>query len=142
MAKAKYPLSKTKFRVEVEGLDELSGWRKVEGLRSGTSVTAVYDETTGLPKHLPGKRFAGPIRLERMYDGDNSLAKWGREGARQPRNGSVIFFDYTGEEATRFNWSHGWVSLHELGPFLADPEAEGPQLEIVEITVENIFVVD
>jgi hypothetical protein len=135
----KYPLSRTKFRVEIERFEELSGWRKVEGIRVVTPSTPVYDETTGLPRHLPGKRSAGPIRLERMFDGDGSLSDWAKDGAKDLRNGSVIFLDYTGEEAIRYNWSGGWVSMHEVGPFIADAEVEGPQMEIVEITVEDIF---
>jgi hypothetical protein len=140
MAKNKYPLNRTKFRVEIADLDGLTGWRKVEGLRTGTRSDPVYDETTGLPRHLPGKKFAGPIRLERMFDGDAKLAGWARAGATEPHNGSVVFLDYTGEEKLRFNWSNGWVSLYELGPFVADADADGPQLEIIEITVEDIFV--
>jgi hypothetical protein len=136
----RYPLNRAKFRVEIEGREELTGWRRVDGLRMATASTPVRDEATGLPRHLPGLRTAGPIRLERLFDGDPFLAEWYGEHGTRPLNGSVVFLDYSGEEKLRYNWSGGWCSLYELGPFVADVDGDGPQVEVVEITVEDIFV--
>jgi hypothetical protein len=139
MAESRYPLSKTKFKVEIQGMPELSGWLKVSGVKFGMQTSLIYDEHSGLPRNFPGKKMAGPIRLERMFDANDALAKWANEGARRPLNGSVIFLDYTGEEGRRFNWSGGYITLYELDSFDASPESEGTAKEIIEITVEDIF---
>ena len=139
MPDSKYPLSKTKFRVEIQDLPELGGWVKASGLKYGMQTTLIYDQHSGLPRNFPGKRMAGPVRLERMFDSNDSLAKWASDGAKRPLNGSVIVLDYTGEEARRFNWSGGYVTTYELDPFDASTDSEGAAREIIEITVEDIF---
>ena len=139
MAETQYPLSKTKFRVEIDGLPELGGWIRVSGLSKRVNNSKHYATHTNTPTHLPGKVVCGPIRLERTFDQDDSLAKWAFDGAKRPLNGSVIFLDYTGEEARRFNWSNGWVSEYDPGEFDALPDSEGPAIEVIEITVEDIF---
>lgn len=135
----RYPLSRTRFRVEIDGLGELDGWVAVKGLTFGSRTSEMYGQHTQNAKHLPGKRVAGPITLVRHFDQNTQLADWAREGPRKPLNGSVIFLNYVGEESRRFNWSAGWVSNYDPGEFDATPESEGPALERVVITVEDIF---
>jgi hypothetical protein len=47
--------------------------------------------------------------------------------------------DDNGQEACRVNWSNGWVSSYDLGAVNGSPDGEGSALEILEITVEEIF---
>ena len=135
---AKYPLSKTKFKVEIAGLEDLGGWVKVRGITFGVQTTPIFSQHTQNPTYLPGKRKAGPITLVRMFDEDQKLAEWASKGAEEPRNGSVIFLDYTGQETRRFNFEGAYVSGYDLSEFDARDESEGTAEETIILTVENI----
>lgn len=134
----RFPLSKTKYVVEIAGMEDLVGWVKVVGIKFGILVTPIYAQHTQNPTYLPGKRHAGPLTLVRMLDDNPKLAEWADKGPEDPRNGSVILIDHTGTEKRRFNFEGGYVIDYSLSTFDANDLSEGTATETVVLAVENI----
>jgi phage tail-like protein len=134
----KYPLTRTKFQVEISGLEPLPGWVRVSGIRFGTQTSPVFAQHTQTPSHLPGKKFSGPLTLVRMFDARTDLAEWAARGAEDPRNGSVIFLDYTGEESRRFNFEGAYVSEYLVSECDATDQSEGHLEETIVLVVEVV----
>jgi hypothetical protein len=139
MAEATYPISRSFFKVEIDGYNNLSGWVGVPQILSRTQTQEYFDDHSGRPRHLPGKKQGVVIKLERHFDSDPTLMKWHEKGSTEQRNGSIIYFDHNKKEVRRINWSAGYISSWSTTPFDVSPESEGPARERVEIVAENLF---
>jgi hypothetical protein len=139
MPEATYPISRSFFRVEIDGLADLSGWVGVPQILSRVHAEEYYDNHAGRPRHLPGKKKGIVIKLERYFDSNTALLNWHEKGSTEQKNGSIIYFDHNKKEVKRINWSAGYVASWSTTPFDVSPEAEGPAREIVEIVAENLF---
>lgn len=127
-----------KFRVEIDGVTpHLKGWLSVSGLEVRHEVSRYYDDHNETPRTMGGKTRVGPLILTRALDTDRALYQWANQGAKQLRNGAIIFLDYAGNEAFRSNWFNGWVTRWYIDEMKVASSTETVQ-EVVEISIEDI----
>lgn len=139
MPEATYPISRSAFRVEIQGLEDLGGWVGVPKIHSESNTQPYYDSHSDRPRHAPGKKQEIVITLQRYFDADTALLNWHEKGSTEQRNGSIIYFDHNKKEVRRINWSAGYVRAWTTTGFDVSPEAEGPARETVVIVAENLF---
>ncbi|HEY6058336.1 MAG TPA: phage tail protein [Candidatus Limnocylindrales bacterium] len=110
------------FSVEIDGV-ELAQFSELSGITSEIDVIDLKENTAqGKPiiKKLPGARKPPTITLKRAKNSSTALWDWHYamyEGkvADARKNGSVVLYDYTFGEVSRYNFVNGWVSKVTMG---------------------------
>jgi phage tail-like protein len=126
------------FKLEVDGL-LMAQFKEVGGITSEITVIEHRENSKdGLPvmKKLPGMKKSGDITLKRGRTDDKALWEWHKKvqdgdikGAR--KNGSIVLYDYTHGELSRWNFVAGWPSKVNLGAL----QAQGNDVLLEECTI-------
>ena len=133
-------LSGYNFSIEIDSV-MVAQFREVSGL-SAEITTIEHRENTpaGLPvmKKLPGARKYGDITLKRGRTDSKDLWDWIKllqdgkvDEAR--KNGSIVLYDYAGEEKSRFNFINAWPSKVSIGSM----QAGGSEVLVEECTLTH-----
>jgi phage tail-like protein len=139
------PLASYSFGVEITGVT-IAQFKEVSGL--GITIGVIENRSNqggALPvlQKLPGSVKYDDIHLSRGKVADPAFWQWIKtvqEGKvdQARKDGSVILYDYSRGEVSRFNFFRGWPSRVEIGKLSAG--ADSVLLESVVITVESIEV--
>jgi phage tail-like protein len=91
---------------------------------------------------LPGRTKAGEVTLTRGFSADTSFEKWMKQAqlgdvATARKGGSIIFYDYMGEELKRYKLTNCYPKKLELGALKAgDTSVLTEKLTLVHEGVE------
>src|SRR5262249_15306532 len=128
------------FSIEIDSVT-VAQFREVTGLTAEvTTIEHRENNPKGLPlmKKLPGTRKYGDITLKRGRTDSNDLWEWMKtvhdgkiDDAR--KNGSIVLYDYQGEEKSRFNFVNAWPSKVSLGSM----QAGGSDVLVEECTLTH-----
>jgi phage tail-like protein len=139
------PLASYSFGVEITGVT-IAQFKEVAGL--GISIGVIenrQNQVNGQPilQKLPGSVRYDDIHLSRGKVADPAFWQWMKvvqdgkiDEAR--KDGSIVLFDYTHGEVTRFNFFGGWPSRVEIAKLQAG--SEQVLLESVVIAIERLEV--
>jgi phage tail-like protein len=115
-----------KFSVEIDGVG-VAQFREISGISAEIQVIEHRENKVGgLPmmKKLPGAKKFGDLTLKHGRTDKNMLWEWIKQvqdgdiqGAR--KNGSIVLFDYSQGETSRFNFVNAWPSKVTLGALQA-----------------------
>src|SRR3954447_5401754 len=134
------------FGLEFDGV-AITSITEVSGLKMEQDVIELKENGGADGKHavkkLPGRWKAGECTLKRGLTGDNSFEKWIKyaqlgqmKDAR--KGGSIIIFDYEGNELKRYKFTNAWPKSLEVGPLKAGEAT--PQTEPLILTYERLEV--
>lgn len=108
--------------IQIRAITEVTGLKMEQDVieyKSNTAKDGKYNV-----KKLPGRWKAGECTLTRPLTKDNSFEKWVKDSqlgkmkdAR--KGGSIIVFDYEGEEVKRYNLTAAWPKSLELSSMKA-----------------------
>lgn len=128
------------FSIEIDSVT-IAQFREVAGLEAEiTTIEHRENSTKGLAlmKKLPGTRKYGDITLKRGRTDSNDLWTWIKtvqdgkiDDAR--KNGSIVLYDYSGTEKSRFNFINAWPSKVSLGSM----QAGGSEVLLEECTITH-----
>jgi phage tail-like protein len=139
------PLASYSFGVEISGVT-IAQFKEVNGL--GIAVGVIEhraNQVGGLPvlQKLPGSVHYDDIHLSRGKVADPAFWSWIKtvqdgqiDQAR--KDGSIVLFDFSHGEVTRFNFFGGWPSRVEIGKLAAG--ADQVLLESVTIAIDRLEV--
>jgi phage tail-like protein len=114
------------FSVEIDGVS-IAQFREIGGIAAEIQVIEHRENKKGglpLMKKLPGAKKYGDLTLKRGRTDNKALWDWIKkvqEGNidEARKNGSVVLFNYTHGEVSRFNFTNGWPSKVSLGALQA-----------------------
>jgi phage tail-like protein len=114
------------FSVEIDGVS-IAQFREIGGITAEIQVIEHRENKKGglpLMKKLPGAKKYGDLTLKRGRTDNKALWDWIKkvqEGNidEARKNGSVVLFNYTHGEVSRFNFTNGWPSKVSLGALQA-----------------------
>ena len=128
------------FSIEIDSVT-IAQFREVSGLNAEiTTIEQRQNNPKGLPtmKKLPGSQKFGDITLKRGRTDSNDLWSWLKtvqdgkiDDAR--KNGSIVLYDYSGSEKSRFNFVNAWPSKVSL----ASMQAGGNDILLEECTITH-----
>jgi phage tail-like protein len=128
------------FSIEIDSVT-IAQFREVSGLNAEIStIEQRQNNAKGLPlmKKLPGAQKFGDITLKRGRTDSNDLWTWLKsvqdgkiDDAR--KSGSIVLYDYSGEEKSRFNFLNAWPSKVSL----ASMQAGGNDILLEECTITH-----
>jgi phage tail-like protein len=128
------------FSIEIDSVT-IAQFREVSGLNAEVStIEQRQNNAKGLPlmKKLPGAQKFGDITLKRGRTDSNDLWTWLKsvqdgkiDEAR--KSGSIVLYDYSGEEKSRFNFLNAWPSKVSL----ASMQAGGNDVLLEECTITH-----
>jgi phage tail-like protein len=139
------PLASYSFGVEISGVT-IAQFKEVNGL--GIAVGVIEhraNQVGGQPvlQKLPGSVHYDDIHLSRGKVADPAFWSWIKtvqdgqiDQAR--KDGSIVLFDFSHGEVTRFNFFGGWPSRVEIGKLAAG--ADQVLLESVTIAIDRLEV--
>ena len=134
------PLTTFSFHVELDGVD-IGAFKECSGVDSETEIIE-YKETTKegklIIRKLPGAMKWADITLKKSIDSRKDLWDWRAEVERGDidaarRNGSVVLYDSTHAEVTRWNFFSGWPSKWKG----ADLNAGENSVAVEEVTITH-----
>ena len=108
----KDPFRGYNFRLEIDGITR-NGFRECSGL-DASSDAIDYREGTDKAyssRKLPGMTKYSNITLKWGITDDAQLWDWRKkviDGKCEPKNGSIILMNESGEEKLRWNFTHAW----------------------------------
>ncbi len=121
MAQDAYP--NCRFYLEVDGINQ-AVFTEVSGLHVETEVEEYAEGgNNGFVHCLPGRTKVGRLTLKRGLVGSNDFFKWYQEiiqGKITRRNLSVVAYDVTGKELTRWNFIKAYPVKWDGPQFKAD----------------------
>lgn len=139
------PIASYAFHVEIDSIT-IAQFKEVGGL--SISVGVIEHRANALKgqpvlRKLPGTMKFEDIVLSRGKVNDPAFWTWMKtvEGGNiddARKNGSIVLFDYSHGEVTRFNFRAGWPSKVEIGKLQA--ASDSVLLETVTITHEHLEV--
>ena len=139
------PLASYSFGVEISGVT-IAQFKEVSGLGITVGVIENRAQQAGgqpLLQKLPGSVHYDDIHLSRGKVADPAFWSWIKtvqsgqiDQAR--KDGSIVLFDFSHGEVSRFNFFGGWPSRVEVGKLSAG--ADQVLLESVVIAVERLEV--
>ncbi len=105
------------FSVEVDGVS-LAQFQEVSGITSELDVIELKENTKDgkyVLHKLPGNRKPPTITLKRAKNSSTDLWDWHKkiyEGkvSDARKNGSIVMYDYTNSEVSRYNFTNAWPS--------------------------------
>jgi phage tail-like protein len=110
------------FGFEFDGI-QIKQIQEISGLKMEQDVIELKHNTHDgkyVNKKLPGRPKAGEVTLTRGLTDDKSFREWIKKahmgdmpGAR--KGGSVILYDYKGEESLRYKLTNCWAKSLEIG---------------------------
>ena len=128
------------FSIEIDSVT-IAQFREVSGLNAEIStIEQRQNNAKGLPlmKKLPGSQKFGDITLKRGRTDSNDLWTWLKsvqdgkiDDAR--KSGSIVLYDYGGQEKSRFNFVNAWPSKVSL----ASMQAGGNDVLLEECTITH-----
>jgi phage tail-like protein len=128
------PYKNFRFLVEIDGIVQ-AGFSDCSGFGSAVEVIEYREGgDAATVRKLPGKATYPDITLKWGVTDSRELYDWhalALIGQVQPRNGSVILLDDTGNEKVRWNFFRAWPSKYD-GP---DFNAKGNDLAIDTLTL-------
>ena len=105
------------FSIEVDGIT-LAQFQEVSGITSELDVIELKENTKDgkyILHKLPGNRKPPTITLKRAKNSSMDIWNWHQQiyqgkvsDAR--KNGSIVVYDYTNQEVTRYNFTNAWPS--------------------------------
>lgn len=139
------PLASYSFAVEIDGIT-IAQFKEVTGLGIKIGVIENRAQQLGgqpLLQKLPGSVEYDDIHLARGKVADPAFWSWintVQQGQidQARKNGSVVLFDLTHGEVSRFNFFNGWPSRVEIAKLSAGTDTV--LLESVTICVERLEV--
>jgi phage tail-like protein len=124
------------FTVEIEGT-AAGMFREVTGLSVETEVVEYRDGSTNDIRKLPGRTLWPNIVLKRGFTGNTELYDWAmtylRTGTVVRRSGSIIMYDQSGNQVTRWNFENAWPVKWD-GPTL---DASGTEVAIETLVLAH-----
>jgi phage tail-like protein len=114
------------FGLEFDGV-AIASITEVSGLKMEQDVIELKENSPDgkfVIKKLPGRRKAGEVTLTRGLTGDSSFEKWVMDSqfgkmADSRKGGSIIVFDYEGQEIKRYKMTNAWPKSLEIGTLKA-----------------------
>lgn len=134
----KDPFRGFNFRLEIDGVVG-AAFHEASGLDVSSGATEQVVGTMHSPHKISGVYKVGDVTLKRGIVSDPNLWNWYNsvtQGKTEPKNGSIILTDETGEEKLRWNFVNGWPSKWS-GPSLNAP-ANDVAIETLVITHEGL----
>ena len=128
------PYQSFRFRLEIDGIIQ-GGFTECSGF--GSSVEVVEYREGGDPmtvRKLPGKATYPDITLKWGITDSRELYNWhttALTGNPLRKNGSIVLFDFAGNEKVRWNFFQAWASKYD-GPSL---NATGNEVAIDSLTI-------
>lgn len=132
-----------RFSIEIDSVS-IAQFQEVSGLVSEVDkVELKENDGKGRPvlKVMIGAKKAPTLTLKRAANASKDLWDWHQAaldgklaGAR--RNGSIVQYDFTFTEVTRYNFTNAWVSKLELAGLKAGDN--NPATESVTIVCETL----
>ena len=114
------------WQIEIDGI-AIAQFKELSGVASEVQVIEHRENKAGgvhVMKKLPGHTASSDITLSRGKTSDPALWNWHKQvqdgdiaGAR--KNGSVVLYDFSRGEITRYNFVAGWPSKVSLGTLSA-----------------------
>jgi phage tail-like protein len=130
------------FMVDVPGLKLQSGITAISGLAMEIGAVeesvVLKDGKTELKKR-PAVVQYGEITLKRLMSTDKSLWDWAkkvRDGKDYRLDGSIILYDTTNTEVSRWNFTNGWPSKWSASDL--DAGTDDPMTEEITIQIEML----
>lgn len=101
--------------------------QEVSGLKMENDVIELKHNTNEgkyINKKLPGRPKAGEVTFSRGLTGDNSFQNWIKDSlfgdmGKARKGGSVIIYDFMGEEIKRYKLLNCWPKSLEIGTLKA-----------------------
>ena len=126
------------FKIEIDG-QVIAQFKEVSGLSAEVQVIEHRENNiTGkeVIKKLPGQKKWGDIVLKRGKTDNKIIWEWHKsvmEGKidEARKNGSIVLFDYSGGEISRYNFVNGWPSKASIGSL----QAGGNDVLMEEVTI-------
>ena len=131
-------ISSTKFKIEIEGIQE-GQFTSVDGLEATTDVVTFVDGADTYVRKRPGRTSYANIVLRRGYVNSDTLWNWFRrtiDGQVDRRSGSIIVCDETLQEIFRYNFFEAWPCRWKGLVMHAD--VPGTLVEEIEIVTEKV----
>jgi phage tail-like protein len=131
-------LPRYSFTVTIEGRT-LGTFREVSGLDVEFEVVEYRDRSGGPVQYFPGVTKYSSIKLSRAFTGDTALSDWFTAFSQAPTErvaGSIVLFDQTGQEISRYHFEHAWPKKIS-GPTLSAGGTDVP-IESIELVHEGL----
>lgn len=115
------------FGLEFDGI-QIKAITEVTGLKMEQDVIEYKSNEAKDGKYevrkLPGRWKAGEVTLTRPLTKDNSFAKWIKDSQLGKmkdvrKGGSIVVYDYEGEEIKRYKVTNAWPKSLEVGSLKA-----------------------
>jgi phage tail-like protein len=127
------------FSVEIDGVS-IGQFQEVSGITSELDVIELKSNTADgkyVLHKLPGNRKPPTITLKRGKDSSKELWQWHQKiyqgkVADARKNGSIVMYDFSYKELTRYNFINAWPSKISVSALKAGAN---------EIVVEEVTIV-
>jgi phage tail-like protein len=132
-------LQGNRFTVEIEGLGNPGGIKRVSGLDHTNEMIEYQDADDHFKRKRAGRQRCGRLTLERHFASNREWFDWFKtvyDGKVQRKSISIVYLQDGGGEATRINLHECWPAkwkLHNLNSHSA-----GHISETIEVMYERI----